>query len=211
MHKNYPRLEKISLPDVDIKVGELRQNIKKRRSFRSFSGKKINLKNLSDILYHGSAAIRPNIYEGINPFRTYPSAGAKYPLEVYVLILKGKDIKQGLYHYNPIKHELEVLHSKIKAGEIDPIWMPKQPWFKKASVIIMLTSIFHRTTDKYGKRGLFFPYIEAGHIAQNIYLLTTSLKIGCCAIGMLNEKPLIKLLDINPREEYPIYYLAIGT
>lgn len=211
MHKNYSRLEKILLPDMVKKTGELRRNIKERKSFRNFSEKEITKKDLSDILYHSSAAIRPNPHEEGNPFRVYPSAGAKYPLEVYVLVMKGKGIKESLYHYNPINHELEVLLKRVRSGEVDSIWMPKQPWFKKASALIIITSVFHRTTDKYGERGLFFPYIEAGHVAQNISLLTTSLGLGCCAIGMLNERPLIKLLDINPKDEYPIYYLAIGT
>ncbi len=210
MHKNYPRLDKLALPDVES-IGELRESIKTRKSFRDFAKKGIDKKTLSDILYHSLAATRCNPNEEFNPFRVYPSAGAKYPIEAYVLIIKGRGIKKGLYHYNPINHELEVLLKTIKTEDIDNIWMPKQRWFKNASVLIILTSIFHRTTDKYKKRGVLFPYIEAGHIVQNIYLLSASFKIGCCAIGMLNEKSLIKLLDINSRDEYPIYYVVIGS
>ncbi len=210
MHKTYSRLEKIPLPRTNT-AGELRKIIKSRTSSRNFTGKTVGKKTLSDILYHSLAAIRQNPYEEKNPFRVYPSAGAKYPLEAYILVMKGGNIRQGLYHYNPISHGLEILHRKMATKDIDQIWMTKQLWFKKASVLIILTSVFHRTTDKYKERGMYFPYIEAGHVAQNIYLLSTSLGIGCCAIGMLNEKPLIKLLDINPREEYPIYYLAIGA
>lgn len=211
MHKSYPRLKKIELPDVSKAIGELRSVIKKRKSFRDFSDKPIDKQTISDLLYYSSGAIRPNPLESSNPFRAYPSAGAKYPLEVYLLILNGKDIKPGLYHYNPLAHSLDILLQNISSDEIEPLWIKKQSWFKKASAIMLITSTFNKTTDKYGERGVPFPYLEAGHLAQNVYLLATSLGIGCCAIGMLNENSVIKLLDINPRQEYPIYYLALGT
>lgn len=211
MRKGYPRLKKIILPNVDKTSGELRSVIKKRRSFRNFSDRPIDKQTISDILYFSSGAIRPNPFESNNPFRAYPSAGAKYPLEIYLLVFNGKDIKPGLYHYDPHANLLEVLVENIPSSEIEPMWIDKQSWFKKASAILLITSIFQRTTDKYGERGISFPYIEAGHLAQNVYLLSTSLGIGCCTIGMLNENSVIKLLDINPRQEYPIYYIALGT
>lgn len=211
MYKQYPRLQHLDLPNINKPSGQLRKLIKKRSSFRDFSNKPINKAALADILYYCSGVTRPNPPENDNPFRAYPSAGAKYPLEVYPLILSGKGIDNGLYHYNPIANNLTILLQKIEKKEIDQIWIKKQPWFKKAAVLLIITATFHRTTDKYKERGVVFPYIEAGHLAQNVYLLANSLGIGCCAIGGLNESQIIKLLDINPREEYPIYYLALGT
>lgn len=211
MHKQYPRFEQIKLPDIKHLTGELRSVIKKRESFRRFSNKPISVDALSDILYHGSGIIRPNPFEDSNPFRTYPSAGAKYPLEVYPLVFNVTNTLPGLYHYNPTVHCLETLLQKIPREEINGIWIGKQKYFKNAAVILIITAMFQRTVDKYRERGVVFPYIEAGHLVQNVYLLTTSLGIGCCAIGRLNEEPVIKLLDINPREEYPIYYVAIGN
>lgn len=211
MYKHYSRLKRADLPDVSKLRGELRRLIKKRASFRDFSSKPISKKALSEILYYCCGAMRGNLFEPNNPFRAYPSAGAKYPLEVYPLILLGRDIDPGLYHYNPLAHNLTILLPKIKKEEIDQVWIKKQPWFKKAAVLLIITAVFYRTTDKYGEKGIVYPYIEAGHLVQNVYLLANSLKLGCCAIGGLNERQIIKLLDINPREEYPIYYVAVGT
>ena len=210
MHKQYTRLRQINLPDASKASGDLKILIKKRMSSRDFSGKPISMRDLSNILYYSAGVVRPNPFENDNPFRAYPSAGAKYPLEVYPLVLKSKDIKKGLYHYNPSEHSLEILLQPVRDKEIEGIWT-KQKWFRKASVIIFLTSVFGRTTDKYGGGGIKFPYLEAGHLVQNTYLIATSLNIGCCAIGLLQEDAVIKLLDINPREEYPIYYVALGT
>lgn len=210
MQKHYSRLRRISLPDPGRPSGELRPLIRTRASFREFSGTPIDLGTLSDVLFYSAGIMRPNSTEIENPFRAYPSGGAKYPLEVYPLILSGKDVQQGLYHYNPFSHSLDVLLQPVLSNELDPIWTTQQ-WFRKAAVIIILTAIFHRTTEKYGDRGIKFPYLEAGHLVQNVHLLAASLDLGCCAIGLLNEGSLIKLLDINPREEYPIYSVALGN
>lgn len=211
MHKTYPRLKNIRLPVPNITDNRLVLIINNRQSFRDFSSKPIKLEHLSDILNYSAGVVRNNPLMKDNPLRAYPSAGAKFPLEMYVLAKNVRGINPGLYHYNPTGHTLEILSQKISPSSVDKIWIKQQPWFKKASVILIITSIFTRTTEKYGRRGIFFPYIEAGHLGQNVYLLSTMLKIGCCAIGMLHDQPLIDLLDINPREEYPIYYFALGT
>jgi len=94
--------------------------------------------------------------------------------------------------------------------EVEPIWR-SQHWFRSAAAIIIITAIHKRTTEKYGPEGTIFPFIEAGHIGQNLYLLVQGYKVGCCAIGQMNEVAVCELLDINPNEEYPVYYLAIGN
>lgn len=210
MKKYYPRLKKIDLPASGEPTGELRKIIKKRESFRDFSKIPIDINTLSDILMYSSGIMRANPSESDNPFRAYPSGGAKYPIEVYPLILSGNDIQAGLYHYNPLCHSLDILLQPVLPSELEGIWTI-QEWFRKAAVIIILTAVFHRTTDKYGERGIKFPYLEAGHLVQNIHLLATSLEIGCCAIGLLNDSALIRLLDLNDEEEYPIYSVALGN
>lgn len=140
----------------------------------------------------------------------YSSKGAKYPLEIYPLILFGKDIPQGLYHYNIAAHSLEVLLSPILKSELEGIWI-SQGWFRKAAVILIITAVYQRTTNKYGQSGLPFLFIEAGHLGQNLYLLCETMGIGCSAIGQFRKKELIKLLDIDPNTEIPVYYLALGN
>ncbi|MGA3291634.1 MAG: SagB/ThcOx family dehydrogenase [Candidatus Microgenomates bacterium] len=210
MHKQYPRLPKISLSIKSRKNG-LHDLIKKRSSFREFTGKPITKNVLSEILYYSAGITRQNKIDEDKSFRAYPSAGAKYPLEIYPLILFSKEIVPGLYHYNPVNNNLDILNQEVKKKETDLIWIKTQPWFKKAAVLLIITATFHRTTDKYKNKGMVFPYIEAGHLVQNVYLTAGSVGLGCCAIGGLHEKQIIQLLDINAREEYPIYYVALGS
>ena len=207
MNKQYSRLRSIFLPEFPIQKDNLREFLVKRKSFRKFSGKPIRLQQLSEILYYSAGLIRESEGEFHFP---YPSAGGKYPIEIYPLVLCGGELNIGLYHYSPIEHALDILLTPLKKEDTSSIWM-SQKWFRKATVVLILTAVYHRTTDKYGHKGLPFPFIEAGHIGQNIYLLAQSLGIGCCAIGQFKEKQLCRLLDINPFEEYPIYYIALGN
>lgn len=207
MSKQYSRLKNIFLPKFSIKKGDLRESLIKRSSYRKFSGKPVKSQQLSEILYYSVGLVREVQGKFYPP---HPSAGGKYPIEIYPLVLFGDELKTGLYHYNPVEHALDILLTPIKKEDTSSIWM-SQKWFRKASVILILTAVYNRTTDKYGKRGLPFPFIEAGHIGQSIYLIAQSLGIGCCAIGQFKEEKLCELLDINPFEEYPIYYIALGN
>ena len=207
MNKQYSRLRSILLPEFPIGKDNLRDLLSKRKSYRKFSGKPIRPDQLSEILYYSAGLVRES--EG-KFHRPYPSAGGKYPIEIYPLVLSGSDLEPGLYHYSPTEHALDILLPSLDKKEVSSIWM-SQRWFRKSSIILIMTAVYRRTTDKYGEKGLPFPFIEAGHIGQNIYLLAQSLGIGCCAIGQFKEKQLCKLLDINPFEEYPIYYIALGN
>lgn len=209
MFKNYTRLKYHEMKKV-IPQGELEKTLASRSSCRNFSKKPITLSQLSQLLYL-SAGIMEIDNKNFNlSKRTYPSAGAKYPLEIYSLVLIGSGIERGLYHYNVLEHSLETLICPLKPSDTNTIWM-SQKYFKNASIIIIITSIFKRTTKKYGNRGIGYSLIEAGHLGQNIYLMSRKLKIKCSAIGELNEKEIVKLLDINPDEEQPIYYIALGN
>lgn len=209
MFKNYTRLKYQQLKSK-IPKGEIENALASRSSYRNFSRKPVTLDQLSELLYISAGLLKINTKDIDLSKRAYPSAGAKYPLEIYPLVLVDSSIKKGLYHYNVLENSLETLIHPLKSLDIKNIWM-SQEYFKKASVIIIITSIFERTTKKYGNRGIGYSLIEAGHLGQNIYLMAQKLKIGCSAIGELREKEIIKLLDINPDEEQPVYYLALGN
>jgi SagB-type dehydrogenase family enzyme len=77
-------------------------------------------------------------------------------------------------------------------------------------MLIIITTVFSRTIVKYKERGWRYIFFEAGHLTQNIYLISTLLKLNCCAIGGFLDERLIKLLDLNPISELPLYLIAIG-
>lgn len=77
-------------------------------------------------------------------------------------------------------------------------------------MLIIITAVFSRTIVKYKERGWRYIFFEAGHLSQNIYLISKLLKLNCCAIGGFLDEEIIKLLDLSPKNELPLYLIAIG-
>jgi SagB-type dehydrogenase family enzyme len=139
--------------------------------------------------------------------RFYPSAGARYPIESYVIANNVNELEKGLYHYNIKNNELEMLlkndlhinSSEIFGDEIN----------KNNPNFIILTSVMSRTEVKYGVNAYRFSLLECGHIGQNIYLFSQKEKLGCCAIGGFDNNKLVNLLDLS-NNEIPLYCFSLG-
>lgn len=206
--KTYARLEDFPFDEPSEEMTPLRELMLSRRSERAFSVDPVSLTGLSYLLYY-SAGFREIDDELQRERRPYPSAGAKYPLEIYPLIFRVEGLERGLYHYNVRAHSLELMLT-IEDIELDNrIWLT-QDWAREAAVILIVTAVSGRITEKYGKRGLQYALIEAGHLGQNIYLLSQEMGLYCCSIGQLHENDVNTLLDIDPYNEAAVYFLAVG-
>jgi SagB-type dehydrogenase family enzyme len=205
--KSYPRFESVRLPHRYGKSKSLYEVINSRRSFRDFSGKKITINEISEILRFSCGINYIINSDWDKSLRVYPSAGARYPLEIYPLIINVKGLRNGIHHYNVKNHSLEFL------WEVDSKTLKNvfgEDWIIKASCIFLITAIFDRTTIKYGYRGYRYILLEAGHVAQNILLVSTSLNIHSCCIGGFWDDKLDELLDIKNTPESIIYCVAVG-
>lgn len=208
--KTYPRFNKVKLPKVFPKQEtSLSDVLENRRSSRIFSGTPILLKDLSYLLLYSSGII--TIGSNVDDSRrSYPSAGARYPLEVYPLILReGYGINAGLYHYNVKEHLLEVILEKDlkqwlleSTGNFKPII--------KASAVFIITGVLDRTRVKYGDRGYRYVLMEAGHMAQNILLLATNLGMASLAVGGYIDSKITEVLNLELVKEIPLYMIAVG-
>jgi len=201
-YKAYPRFKQVILPLVTPQKFDLFESIQSRQSNRDFINKALTVNELSNLLYYSA---------GINygDKRMYPSAGARYPLEVYPFIFNVETIDPGVYHYHVKTHSLEtILHSLNKKEIIDQF---TQAWIEKASVIVVFAAIFDRTEMKYKTRGYRHVFTEYGHLAQNMYLVCTALGLGICSIGGFIDDGLNKILDIDGRVESVIGVIAIGN
>lgn len=207
--KTYPRLKKIYLTKKPLEDKGLSLLMTTRRSLRKFSGLPISLEQLSHLLYSSAGLL--NINNSIDySRRPYPSAGARYPLEIYPLVLNCTGLEKGLYHYNVkegcleiiLKDDLEKWLMKASGGEAS---------LKNASIIFIITGVLDRTRIKYRDRGYRYALIEAGHLGQNLCLLTTQLGLGCCPFGGFIDSIVNELLDISFQKEFALYLLAVGT
>lgn len=205
-YKAYSRFPEYILPPPSINLGSsLQEALVRRQSKRRFSDIPLTHKQLSNLLYY-SAGIK-NIRFPNQIGRFYPSGGARYPMELYVLSLNSA-IPKGIYHYYLKNHSLERLQLVDKFPLLQYFG---QKWVSQASCVLLLTAVFKRTTIKYGDRGYRHILVEAGHLGQNIYLLSSALNINCCALGGYVDYKLNDLLNIDTSEEVVIYALAIGN
>lgn len=200
-YKTYPRF-----PSKKITGGNVNENVTAlinfRISTREFTDIPLTYEELSNILYWSAGKKQNSEYS-----RMYPSAGARYPVEIYLVSRKTERLENGLYHLNIKDNSLEQLLNKDLDEEIDKIIL--QDELKKAAAIIFMTGVISRSEVKYGANAYRFALIESGHIGQNIHLIAEQQNIGCCAIGGFDNDNLAKLLDITG-SEIPLYALALG-
>jgi SagB-type dehydrogenase family enzyme len=200
-HKEYPRLVSVSLPDAN-NDGELERVLRERKSIRTFSQDPLTLDELS-LLLNGC-----QIYErdGFFERRAYPSAGARFPVEIYPIVFNVNGLERGAYHYNFDKHSLELLLKKDFTDLKDDF---VSPFIENPALSFIMTSVIPRSEVKYGNKAYPFSLLEAGHIGQNISLLSAKYKIGCCSVGGYVDETVCWVLDLTS-DEIPIYSLAIG-
>lgn len=142
-------------------------------------------------------------------FRTVPSAGALYPLELYLTLENVEGIQDGLHHYNVREHALEPLKDKAGAAEVHSALLT-EPFIQHANLVFYLAAVFKRTQKKYGPRGYRYILLEAGHVAQNICLLATEQGLGSLCMGGFMDGKLNRLLGLKGDQEAVVYSVAVG-
>jgi SagB-type dehydrogenase family enzyme len=194
-------LTKLPEPNLKGRVS-VEEALKSRRSRRSYGSEPLNLGELSQLLW--AAQGLTSDWGG----RTAPSAGATYPLEVYVAVGRVEGVEPGVYHYLPESHSIELTAS----GDVRRDLMREalgQEWVGNAPVTIVLAAVFERTTGRYGSRGVMYVHMEAGHAGQNIYLQAESLDLGTVAIGAFSEDGVARVVGL-PGNERPLYLYPVG-
>lgn len=196
-------LETIKLPEPQTDGAvSVEKALSQRRSRRNILEERIRLEDLSQVLWAAQGITKGE------KFRTAPSAGALFPMEIYVVVGNVENIKAGIYKYKPFDNEL----IKIFLGDVRKdlfkacLW---QNFIEKAPLTIVITAVYERVTKKYGDRGKMYVHMEAGHIGQNIYLQCESLKLGTVAVGAFLDEEVKKILKLE-KEETPLYIFPIG-
>ena len=117
-------------------------------------------------------------------------------------------IDDGLFHYLPAKHALEKLTEQdLRAALASAAW--GQEFIKAAPLTLVFAAQFSRTTNHYGRRGVRYVYMEAGHAAQNVHLQAEALGLGSVAVGAFDDSSVSKVLSL-PNDLEPIYMVVVG-
>ncbi len=192
------------LPDV-IQTGgmPLTQALHERRSVRSYGREPLSLRDLAQLLWAAQGISEPE-----QGFRTAPSAGATFPLEVDVLITSISELQDGIYRYRPDQHSLELRVPGDRRRELQSAALG-QSSIGNAPAVMVISAVIPRTARRYGQRAERYVHMEAGHAGQNVYLQGTALGIGTVAIGAFQEDQVAAALNLG-RSEEPLYILPLG-
>jgi SagB-type dehydrogenase family enzyme len=208
LYKTYPDAEQIALPTPGEFSGlPTGQAIRRRRSKRDYTDKPLTLTTLSDLLY---------LADGINAeqwgtsLRSAPSAGALYPIEIYVIAHRVEDIEPGLYHYHVHDHALHVLKRGSLQAQVVRHGLQQQ-FLGEAGVVLVLTAIFQRLRFKYQERSYRYALMEVGHIGQNVYLAATSLGMGTCMVGAFSDDEVNAMLGVDGENEAALAMMPVGN
>lgn len=193
--------EIIKLPEVNLKGKlSLEETLKERKSTRSYLKSNLTIDEISQLLW---AAQGINRNDGR---RTAPSAGALYPIELYVLIGNVEGIKNGLYLYVPSNHSLILKNNRNLIPKLSDAM---QQFVSTGSVVFIITGVYERTTKKYGERGIRYVHMDVGFAAQNIYLQAESLGLGTVFMGAFNDNLLTDILQL-PQNHKPLGVMPVG-
>ncbi len=183
----------------------LEEAISRRRSIRHFTPEPISQSQLSQILWAAQG-----ITDTRGRYRSVPSAGATYPLEIFVVcgINCIEQISDGIYYYNIANHSLNLHYKGDVRFELARVALD-QEFIYQAPVGLIICALYERTTLRYGSRGERYVHIEVGHAGQNIYLQATTLGLATVAIGAFNDEEVRKVLRLD-RQYKPLYIMPVG-
>jgi SagB-type dehydrogenase family enzyme len=180
---------------IDLPAPTLTSNVSiestltSRRSIRAFSSRSPTLEDMSQLLWAAQGVTSRS------GFRTAPSAGALYPLEIYLVAGSIEGLPPGVYRYIPAKNGL----LSIKSGDLRDIFADaalSQSSIATAPVSLVIAAVSQRTAAKYGPRADRYVHIEAGHAGQNILLQAAAIELGSVVIGAFNDLVIQQVLDL---------------
>jgi len=203
---------KLPSPQLKGKVS-LEETILRRRAVRRYRREPIGLSQLSQILWSAQGIT------GTREFRAAPSAGATYPLEIFVFVGKQgviaseakqapEELQAGIYHYEADSHSLSLhkpadLRPDLARATLD------QEFIIEAPVDIVICALYHRTSYRYGRRGERYVHIEVGHVGENIHLQAVALGLATVEVGAFHDEEVRKVLGVEEQIK-PLYIMPLG-
>jgi SagB-type dehydrogenase family enzyme len=209
--KPYRDRPKVSLPeDLPMAQRTFDEVMTGRETAREFGDGSLYLEELAKILFMAYGVTRDNVNTHFpRPFRTVPSGGALYPLEIYLHATRVEGLSPGLYHYDPEDSNLDVLRTGDDSAALAK-FLFQSDLARSAAAILFISAVFLRSTFKYGDRGYRFILLEAGHLSQNAILTATELGLVAAPVGGYLDREVDGYLDLDGLDESTVYMMLIG-
>ncbi len=201
LHKEYPRMPRIVLPAPTAISDSLTAVLEKRHSCRDCGPAALSLQECSTLL--GSALKG----RGNGADRNYPSGGALYPIETYLITTALEGLAPGIFHYHPTAHALERLWDLPTGFDMkDAVGKPED---LRPTSLLVFTSVWKRSSAKYGDFSYPLALLEAGHMSENIVLISAALGLCACPMAGFEDQVVNKLLDIGETEQ-AVHSITLG-
>ncbi len=193
----------VDLPEPELESeASLASALLHRRSVREFNTRGLTVSEVGQLLWAAQGIT------GGGGLRTAPSAGALYPLELYLLAAHVEGAPVGLYRYEPARHALEQVSTDDHGARLARA-AARQTWIREAPAILVIAAVYNRTTGKYGDRGVRYVHMEVGHAAQNVYLQATALGLGTTFVGAFSDGAVRDVLKL-PDDHAPLGIMPLG-
>lgn len=187
---------------VKVQTASLEVLLSKRRSVRDYTGSPLTKDEIMKLLWAGQGIT------GDGGKRIAPSAGAFYPLKIYVVVGNATGLSPGVYKYRLEGNSL----IRIKDGDVRTELADAalgQSWVKDGAIDIVIAAVYEETAAKYGVKTERFVHLEAGHAAQNICLEATALDMGIVTVGGFDDAKVAMAIGLS-RNENPLYIIPVG-
>lgn len=210
--RRFPYAEQIALPTTTVQPDlSLPQAIRQRRSQRTWAHTPISTAQLGTLLRLGAGIVRVEESGGKPTYhRAAPSGGARYPIELYPVVLRVSDVPTGIYHYDYHSHALDVLQQSSETEATFSGHSVYPEFIEGAAVGFLMTAVFERVSMKYSDRGYRNILLEAGHIAQNLCLLASSMKLGSLCMAGYYDQKMEQMLWLDGLSESVVYLVIVG-
>lgn len=205
--KRHDGLPRVRLPAPTQQRARLHELLQSRRSVREFDEGAVELAELSGLLVWAYGVTGTG--NAGTKLRAAPSGGALYPLELYALASRVDSLRPGLYHFDPLECDLEVVRGPAAREDLLRSMIFRDV-AEQAAALVVVTAMFWRTRFKYGLRGYRFALLEAGHVAQNLLLAAAAYGLGAVPIGGFYDRLLAKALGVDGVDEAPVYAVCVG-
>jgi len=211
-----PTNERVALPDpaLDGDVA-VEHTLAERRSVRSFDDAALTLEQIGQLLWAAQGITRPaeapqgwewGPWQG--GFRTAPSAGALYPLELYLVAGRVDGLEPGVYRYVPQDHALERAGDDDRRAALSSAAL-NQRSVADAPAIVVVTAVYARTAVKYGDRAERYVHIEVGAAAENLALQAVAVELGTVFVGAFRDGDVQRVLGL-PGDHEPLLLMPMG-
>ncbi len=191
--------------------------ISQRRSVREFAEGSLSIVEISQILWAAQGFTQerkdPPLlwnpkYEWQGGLRAAPSAGALYPMEIYLLAGNIEGLARGVYKFVPKSHSLTKIMGGDKRSALSDAALKQAP-IERGAAVLVLAGVYERTSYKYGERAERYVQIEAGSIAENVSLQGVALGLGTVLIGAFKDDEVKNVLQL-PDDERPLLIMPLG-